>query len=411
MNRPLSSVVRIQKARTTLLLDHPFFGTLLFRLGAQARSSIATMATDGVSLYFNPQFVETLSAAEIAGTLAHEVMHPALQHHTRRSGRNPRRWNMACDYAINPMLLDAGLTLPKDVLLDNRFRGMSAERIYNLLEDEGQNRSSSSDADTESQDDSADKGGGANSSDSSCSKENGNEPRAPRTPGGIGQVLDAPEPENGEGDTVAEQARDWQIAVEQAENVAKLAGKLPGGATRSLEAAQAAGVDWRELLRRAWSETIPADYSWTRPNRRHVWNGLYLPGVVCEGVGEICIAVDCSGSINARQLGRFEAEVRSILAGQQPRLVHVLYFDTEVQKVETYQAGQPVKLAPVGGGGTDFRPCFRWLEERGITPQTLVFLTDLWGTFPGDVPPYPVLWASTGKRDAPFGQVIPMEAA
>jgi predicted metal-dependent peptidase len=125
-----------------------------------------------------------------------------------------------------------------------------------------------------------------------------------------------------------------------------------------------------------------------------VWNGLYLPGVVCEGVGEICIAVDCSGSINARQLGLFEAEVRSILAGQQPRLVLVLYFDTDVQKVETYHASQHVKLAPVGGGGTDFRPCFRWLEERGITPQTLAFLIDLWDTFPSDVPPYPVLWGS-----------------
>jgi predicted metal-dependent peptidase len=169
ITKPLSGMVRIQKARTTLLLDHPFFGALLFRLGAQARSSIATMATDGVSLYFNPQFVETLSAAEIAGTLAHEVMHPALQHHTRRGGRNPRRWNIACDYAINPMLVDAGLTLPKDVLLDNRFRGMSAERIYNLLEEEEQNPSSSSDADTESQDDSADSGGGANSSESSSS--------------------------------------------------------------------------------------------------------------------------------------------------------------------------------------------------------------------------------------------------
>jgi predicted metal-dependent peptidase len=362
-------------------------------------------------LYFNPQFVETLSAAEIAGTLAHEVMHPALQHHTRRGGRNPGRWNMACDYAINPMLLDAGLTLPKDVLLDNRFRGMSAERIYNLLEDEEQNQSSSSDAGTESQEDSADSGGGSNSSDSSSSEEDIDEPRAPQTPGGIGQVLDAPEPENGEGASVAEQSRDWQIAVEQAENVAKLAGKLPAGVTRSLEAAQAAGVDWRELLRRAWSETIPADYSWTRPNRRHVWAGLYLPGITSEGVGEIAIAVDCSGSIHARQLGLFEAEVRSILAGQQPRLVHVLYFDTEVQKIETYQAGQPVKLAPIGGGGTDFRPCFRWIEERGITPQTVVFLTDLLGTFPSDVPPYPVLWASTGKREVPFGQIIPMDAA
>jgi predicted metal-dependent peptidase len=411
ITRPPSSAARIQKARTTLLLDHPFFGTLLFRLGAQARRSIATMATDGVSLYFNPQFVETLSAAELAGTLAHEVMHPALQHHTRRRGRNPRRWNMACDYAINPMLLDAGLTLPKDVLFDNRFRGMSAERIYNLLEEEEQNQSSSSNAESESQGDAADSGGGSNSSKSSSSEQEMDEPHATETPGGIGQVLDAPEPENGEEDTVAEQARDWQIAVEQAENVAKLAGKLPAGVTRSLEAAESARVDWRELLRRAWSEAIPADYSWTRPNRRHVWNGLYLPGVVCEGAGEICIAVDCSGSINARQLGLFEAEVRSILAGQQPRLVHVLYFDTEVQKVETYQAGQPVKLAPVGGGGTDFGPCFHWLEERGITPQTLVFLTDLWSTFPSDVPPYPVIWASTGKRDAPFGQVIPMEAA
>ena len=314
MNKPLSSVVRIQKARTTLLLDHPFFGTLLFRLGAQARSSIATMATDGVSLYFNPQFVESLSTAEIAGTLAHEVMHPALQHHTRRGGRNPRRWNMACDYAINPMLVDAGLTLPKDVLLDNRFHGMSAERIYNLLEDEEQGQISSSDADTERQDDSADSGGDSDSSDSSSSKDDMDDPHTPQIAGGIGQVLDAPEPENGQGDTVAEQARDWQIAVEQAENVAKLAGKLPAGMTRSLEAAQAARVDWRELLRRAWSETIPADYSWTRPNRRHVWNGLYLPGLVCEGVGEIVIAVDCSGSINARQLGLFEAEVRSILA-------------------------------------------------------------------------------------------------
>jgi predicted metal-dependent peptidase len=415
MNKPplppaLSSMVRIQKARTTLLLDHPFFGALLFRLGAQARSSIATMATDGVSLYFNPQFVETLSAAEIAGTLAHEVMHPALQHHTRRGGRNPRRWNMACDYAINPMLLDAELTLPKDVLLDNRFRGMSAERIYNLLEEEAQKQSSSSTADG-SQDDSGDSGGGSNNSESNSSEEDMDEPRVPQTPGEIGQVLDAPEPENGEGDTVAEQARDWQIAVEQAENVAKLAGKLPACVERSLEATQAAGVDWRELLRRAWSETVPADYSWTRPNRRHVWNGLYLPGVIYEGVGEICIAVDCSGSINARQLGLFEAEVRSILAGQQPRVVHVLYFDTEVQKSETYQAGQPLKLAPVGGGGTDFRDCFRWLEERSIVPQTLVFLTDLCGTFPKNAPAYPVLWASTESRRAPFGQVIPMEAA
>ena len=214
MNHQIPSEVRIQKSRTTLLLDHPFFGTLLFRLGSKASRSVATMATDGVSLFYNPQF-----------------------------------------------------------------------------------------------------------------------------------------------------------------------------------------------------ETTPADYSWMRPNRRHVWSGLYLPGITSEGVGEIAIAVDCSGSVSARQLGLFNAEIQSILAGQRPLLVHVLYFDAAVQKAETYQAGQPISLSPTGGGGTDFRPCFDWLRERGIVPQTLVFLTDLCGTFPNEAPPYPVIWASTENRRAPFGEVVSMEAA
>jgi predicted metal-dependent peptidase len=165
------------------------------------------------------------------------------------------------------------------------------------------------------------------------------------------------------------------------------------------------------LLRRAWSETIPADYSWTRPSRRHIWSGLYLPGVTSEGVGEVAIAVDCSASIQAPQLGLFEAKIRSILDGQQPRLVHVLYFDTQVHRHDN-QAGQPISLAPIGGGGTDFRPCFRWLEDKGIFPQTMVFLTDLWSEFPKTAPAYPFIWASTGSnRPAPFGQVVPMAAA
>jgi predicted metal-dependent peptidase len=364
------------------------------------------MATDGVSLFYNPEFVDTLNAAELAGVLAHEVMHPALQHHTRRGDRNHAKWNIACDYAINPILLDAGLTLPKDVLIDNRFRGMSAERIYNLIEEDEKQEGSSGQSESQ-----PGTGSGGSEDGSLQNDEAGSEPQAPSTPGGVGQVLDAPEPEAESGPSVSEQSRDWQIAVEQAETVAKVAGKLPGGAVRALEASQASKVDWRELLRRAWSETVPTGYSWMRPNRRHVWAGMYLPGITSEGVGEIAIAVDCSGSVGSRQLGLFEAEIRSILDGQQPRLVHVLYFDAVVQKTETYQAGQLVSLSPVGGGGTDFRSCVDWVQKQGIVPQTLVFLTDLRGRFPSETPPYPVIWASTEARKAPFGQVVPMEAA
>ena len=195
----------------------------------------------------------------------------------------------------------------------------------------------------------------------------------------------------------------------EAENVAKLAGKRPVGVTRSLEQSEAAGVDWRELLRRAWSETIPSDYSWMPPNRRHIWAGLYLPGVRSEGAGEIAIAVDCSGS-NWRQLGLFQAEIRSILEGQRPSRVHVLYFDTEVHKAEVYQAGQPITLTPLAeeertsspasAGWTSVELCRRpWCSSQiyVVHSRKRLLFTRCCG------PPR--------SRAAPIGQVIPMEAA
>jgi len=398
MRAMTTTELRIQKARTALLLDHPFFGSLLFRLKGQESRSIATMATDGVSLYYNPDFVGNLNGATLCGVLAHEVMHPALHHHVRRSGRDPRRWNEACDYAINPLLVDAGLSLPEGVLLDDRFREMSAEQIYNTLA-------------TEAEPQAGDEGDPvAGMGDGPALPSESNAPSAPVTEGGIGQVLDAPPPDD-ETPGTEEQAREWSVAVNQAVTLAKQAGKVPAGLGRTLEGAAEAAVDWREVLRRLWSETTPADYSWMRPNRRHIWAGLYLPGVIREGVGEVAIAVDCSGSVNGRQLSLFEAEIHSILEGQRPDRVYVLYFDAVVQRVDTFEAGQRVDLQPAGGGGTEFGPCFDWLDEHGIVPQTLVFLTDLYGSFPASAPSYPVLWASTGGRHAPFGEVIPMQAA
>jgi predicted metal-dependent peptidase len=70
--------------------------------------------------------------------------------------------------------------------------------------------------------------------------------------------------------------------------------------------------------------------------------------VIREGVGEVAIAVDCSGSVSARQLRLFEAEARSILEGQRPERVYILYFDAAVHKVDTYEAGQRIDLEPSG---------------------------------------------------------------
>lgn len=62
MKNDMPSSLRIQRARTALVLDHPFFGSLLFRLKDRPSFAVKTMATDGVSLLWNPEFVESLNA-------------------------------------------------------------------------------------------------------------------------------------------------------------------------------------------------------------------------------------------------------------------------------------------------------------------------------------------------------------
>ena len=298
----MNATHRISKARTTLLLDHPFFGALLYRLKPVPNNRQPTMATDGVSLFYNDNFVEDLAPAELVGVLAHEVMHPALKHHVRRGDRNPRVWNIACDYAINPLLVDAGLHLPKGILLDNSYRGMSAEAIYNRIAQEQED------------------GSAGQGKDGGQGQEPGQTPgqRPVETPGGFGQVMDAPNPEEpGQTATpaqISQQEQQWSEATTQAAAISRMAGKVPLGADRAIEGAAEAKVDWREHLRRTFSEAaFPADYSWSRPNRRFAHAGLFLPSVQKEGVGELVVAVDCSGSISDRILGVFQAEVQALV--------------------------------------------------------------------------------------------------
>lgn len=392
-----------------MLLDHPFFGALLLRLRLTECPGIETMATDGVALFYNPSFLDGLSDRELVGVLAHEVMHPAMQHHTRRGERKPHLWNIACDHAINPILTGAQLALPEGALNDPRFAGMNAERIYSLLdrEDEGESKTSQNSPSAQ-----ADNGPGAGGSNREADSKIA--PSVPSTPGGFGQVLDAPNPAHpGELPTDGQrslQSQEWRIAVEQAQRTALAAGKIPAGMERVIEQVRHAPVDWREALRRFFSQTVPQDYRWTPPNRRFVWAGLYLPGLHREGMGEIAIGVDCSGSISDKLLGKFSAEVNAIAAESRPELVRVLYCDAAIQRVDEFAAGETVELNPAGGGGTDFRPVFTYLEERQIEPRCLIFLTDLAGSFPEDTPTYPVIWAATSERTAPFGETVAIDS-
>ena len=405
---------RLKQARTRLLLDHPFFGVLILRLKDVETSAIPTMATDGVNLFFNPEFVAGLTAPELLGCVAHEVLHPALQHHTRRGTRSPKRWNSAADFVINPIVMDAGLTLPAGALYDHRFRNLSAERVYNLLAEENDSESSGGDKDG-----SRGSASGNPSAQPDTSSSGGTPDLAskvPLTEGGFGQVIDACDPSDpskpATNDQIEKQQMEWTGAVQQAQAIERMAGKTPVGARRALDAADEATINWRSMLRDSFAAAFPEDYSWSVPNRRHVASGLYLPSIRKSGVGEVVIGVDCSGSINRRQLGLFQAEMTAIIEERRPQRVHVLYFDTQVHRADVFEQGDSITLEPVGGGGTSFCGCFDYVEDTGIQPQALVVFTDLDGRFPAVEPLYPVIWAATSAfRRPPFGDVIPMAAA
>jgi predicted metal-dependent peptidase len=386
----------LAQARCRLVLGKDarsaFFATLALRLVPEVDWQTDTMATDGRKLFLNPNFVAALPPDELLGVVAHEVMHNALAHHARRGPRDAKRWNVACDLAVNPLLLEAGFSLPdsRPVPGEGKFkdlpRGKSAEDYYGHLPGDPPDGSTSNDAD-QGQDDS---GPGANAS------------QAGQDPGGCGGVKD---PANASPAACRQAEAEAAVAVAQAQQAAKARGQLPAGLARLVEEVLQPRVDWRDVLCEFVSSHARNDYSWSPPNKRYVHAGLYLPGLRSEELGDVVLAVDTSGSIGEKELSRFAAEAQGILEAFDCALT-VLYHDAEVQKVQHWRSGDgPLVLEPVGGGGTSHVCVFNWVEEQGLQPTCIVCLTDLFTEFPEVPSAMPVLWAVIGDNDAqpPFG--------
>jgi predicted metal-dependent peptidase len=382
----------LNAARARLILGRDaksaFFATLVLRLESSPAWDVETIATDGRVLQYNPEFVMALSAAELAGVLCHEVMHCALAHPARRGARDSMLWNIACDLAINPLLLDAGVALPLGRLVPGAGKftelpaGKSAEEYYAALM-RGEDDQSDGDG----------SGTGAASAD----------------PGGCGQVIDS-----APGDPAATQANEaeWKVAVVQAQQAAAGRGKLPAGLGRAVDHAVHPPADWRCVLREFVACHAKNDYSWSRPNRRFLAQGLYLPGLHSEELGDVVLAVDTSGSIDQKMLSLFAVEVNAVLAAYDCS-VTVLYHDTEIQRVQIWNSADgPLVLDPIGGGGTSHTCVFDWIDQAGIDPACVVCLTDLETEFPVSIPTTSVLWAVPGQvtMKPPFGQVVPLSS-
>lgn len=401
---------KLAAARTRLILDKPFLGALTLRLPLKPADPkwCLTTATDARAFYYNPEYIKALSVAETEFVLAHEALHCALLHFSRRQHRVKHRWDLACDFAINPLLVDDGLKPPAGALFLEEFDGMTAEEIYPLIDDNtdlepldqhmyDDARESSHEQNRE-RDNKRDGGGDSkqNDDDNSGGKRgevDANANGAPQPP-----PLSA-----NERDALGVQ---WQQRLAGAAQQAQQAGKLGGAMARLVDHLLQPQLPWRMLLARYMTALARDDYSFTRPSKRE--GDAILPSLRSNQV-DITVILDTSGSIGADELGAFVAEVDA-LKGQLRARVTLHACDAQLAAAGPWvcepweELRVPEKLA--GGGGTNFVPAFAWAERQDRAPNLLLYFTDGLGEFPAQAPHYPVLWLIKGKAKVPWGQRV-----
>ena len=408
---------KVIQARSNLVMDEPFFGTLALRLDLTPDPTCKSFWTDGKRMGFNPAYANSQTLDKVIGLVCEEVMHNADGHPWRRDGRDHKEWNISCDFALMSIILAAGMQIPDDSCYDPRFDGMSAEQVYAIRQQErqpqgqdgngkGGGQSESQDGDQEEKSKQPEQNEGDEEEEpqeSSGGDEDGQgkEEEESSKPMSGGEVRDCTE------EDAATQEAEWQVAVIQAAQAAKAQGKLPAGIERLMEEIRRPKIDWRAALRRFVQTCARADFTWRQPNRRYVASGLYLPSLRSEQMPPVVIGWDASGSRNYDE-AREEcgAESAAVIEEVKPERTYVVSFDAKVQRVEEFEPGDEIKFNPKGGGGTDFRPLFAWIEENEIEPACVIMITDGWGDFPTTEPNYPVIWAMTTDVKAPFGETL-----
>ena len=417
---------KLVSARTRLILDKPFLGALVLRLPMMEGdpSWCKTTFSDGKTLYYNAEYVNSLDIDQTQFALSHEALHCALSHFYRRGHRIKTRWDLACDYAVNPLLINDGLKPTPDAAYLEQYKGMTAEEIYPCLDDEDdEDDEQEQDSDTDDNEDLENKHqGDAGNDDSERDPEQDDQSDSEKEPEqddrteGAGKNQHenqsnggsaAPEPQPMSGQEQEDLNTQWQQRLAAAAQTAHQRGQLGGEMARMVDFLLQPRLPWRMLLQRYMTMTARDDYSYSRPSSRR-GNPAVFPRLRSSETS-VVVVIDTSGSISEEEIGEFISEINAIKSHVTARIT-LLTCDSELNH------GCPWYFDPwddfsrdiaiLGGGGTNFRPPFEWIEKQDRAPDLLVYFTDAMGIFPRAEPMYPVLWLVKGQATVPFGQRV-----
>ena len=395
---------KLSAARTRLILDRPFLGALVLRMPMKAADPkwCSTIGTDARAFYYNPEYIDSLSLEQTQFALAHEALHCALSHFARREHRVRERWDVACDLAINPILIREGMTAVPGALYDIGFEDMMAEEIYPLVRENTEEQphdqhlyskesGASKQRDTQPQPDDADGDAGGGAGEGAGA---GSETALAAAPDALGEA---------EKEQLAVQ---WRQRLAGAAQQALQAGKLGDSLRRLVDHLLQTQLPWRMLLARYMTAVSRDDYSYMRPSRRE---GEAIFPTLRSSQVDVVVVLDTSGSIRTEEMREFVTEVDAI-KGQVRARITLQACDAQLcnagpwvfEPWETFQLPDNIR----GGGGTRFTPAFEWLDQQAQSPDLVVYFTDAQGEFPKQPPAYPVLWLVKGRGAVPWGQRV-----
>lgn len=387
-----------------VLRDQPFLGHLASTVRFIPDHSVKSFETTDNQIRYNPSFVRDMHEYPeyLPGTLLHQFEHCSYKHAGRKGERDDKIWDAATDLAINGKILEEDYTLPSDALVDHtgQFNGLGAEDIYEKLKEQ-----------QEDQPEGDGDGDGEGEGENPISNAN--------ALGCLG------EQQPGTGDD-QEQGQQGQSQKDGEGGDGKQHKPLQGGTQWGTESGWTVeelrpsnlkpDVSWPEILREYIDDFCKTDYTWTRPNARYLSNNLYLPGKAPDGIANVIVCIDTSGSISTSMLQQFMVTAQALLDESGIDSISIYDVDTRINAIHEYDSGDFITAKFSGRGGTCFREFFDTVGDIPNLKQETAFVvmfTDCYVSYDNLVEPEaPVLWLCYGDpgrvSKPPFGKILYM---
>ena len=434
------SKFNIRHAISRMLVDQPFYGHLVLHIEPTPTPRVATIASDGISLYYNPFWVQQADQKQIEFCILRIVTGLALTHHVRRSDREEINWQLASLIICLTTLYQHGSVSIYDLFFDPNEWDTWVEKAYERLPPQPPPPPGSSpgdgDASATMQGAGSQQGEPSDDDDPTSEGQGGpDESESDDDPmahpddmnaqmdsqsqvidlADYGVILDAPLPPNAtESQREAarqEQQQAWGDATEQSYFLMKSQGFDPGNFESFIQAFRRNKIDWREYLREFIDDNTRQESTWSQPHRRFAATDQYMPGYKNAGCPPIFFAVDTSGSVSDHELALVWTEIKAAAEAAQPDHIRVIQCDAAIHSDEEYDPEDvPDQIMFKGRGGTAYRPVMELVNDEPIPPACLIYLTDLFCS-DYDLPPfgYPVIWVATPEsspNDPPWGHRI-----